>query len=89
MSREPLVYGNGRCAVCGSEARLGRLMCPPHWAQVPRRRKDALYAALRAWDASEGTLAQVRDAQNAAIEAVTGEHREPTLEGGEPDNERR
>lgn len=67
---EILAYGNGNCAVCRKKISVGYLMCAYHWAQVPKAEQDAVYAALRRWDASQGTLQDLRDAQNAAIATV-------------------
>lgn len=78
-----VIYGDGTCAVCGANTKVGNLMCPTHWVLVPAAQRDAVYEALRAWDRSEGTLARVRQAQAAAIESVTGVPQEPTLEGSD------
>ena len=78
-----LVYGNGQCAICATRIPLGRLMCPPHWAAVDKSLRDAVYVALRRWDSCEGTLLEVRTAQAAAVQSVTGVPQEPTLEGSD------
>jgi hypothetical protein len=79
-----LTYGNGSCAVCGATVRVGYLMCSPHWHEVPRPLQDGVYEALRRWDRSEATLQELRAAQAACVESVTGVAQEPTLEGSEP-----
>jgi hypothetical protein len=76
-------YGGGRCAVCSIKTRTGYLMCPRHWDQVPSDIKAAVYDCLRLWNVNQISLEDLRTAQQAAVEAVTGTRRENTLEGGE------
>jgi hypothetical protein len=78
-----VIYGDGTCAVCGQHIPMGRLMCPADWFNVPGPLRNAVYLALRRWDRQEGTLLELRQAQAAAVESVTGVAQEPTLEGGE------
>jgi hypothetical protein len=68
----PLIYGGGRCAVCKGKTRANTLMCPRHWGQVPSPEREAVNDCLRRWKFNACTLAELRLAQEAAIEAVTG-----------------
>jgi hypothetical protein len=77
-------YGGGRCAVCQVKTRTGNLMCTRHWDRVPFALKSTLYDCLRRWKYNACPLEELRQAQTAAIEAVTGTVQVPTLEGGEP-----
>jgi hypothetical protein len=77
-------YGGGRCAVCQVKTRTGNLMCTRHWDQVPMPERTTLYDCLRRWKYNACSLEELRTAQTAAIEAVTGIPQTPTLEGGEP-----
>jgi hypothetical protein len=78
-----MVYGDGSCAVCGATVRVGYLMCSAHWHKVPKPLQDGVYEALRLWDCSEATLHDLRAAQAACVESVTGVTQEPTLKGSE------
>jgi hypothetical protein len=78
-----MTYGDGACAVCGTTVRVGYLMCSVHWRKVPKPLQDGVYEALRRWDRSEATLHDLRAAQAACVESVTGATQEPTLEGSE------
>jgi hypothetical protein len=80
----PLIYGGGRCAVCNRKTRANTLMCPTHWGQVPSPEREAVNDCLRRWKFNDCSLAELRLAQAAAVEAVTGTPQSPTLEGSEP-----
>jgi len=58
---------------CLESVRAGKaLMCPGHWAKVPRKERDAIYAALRDWNGGKHGVgaANYLDAVRAAIDAV-------------------
>jgi hypothetical protein len=76
-------YGGGRCAVCQARARTGMLMCSRHWGLVPHELKTAVYDALRRYNWGGASLGELRQAQAAAVEYVTGRPPSPTLEGSE------
>jgi hypothetical protein len=76
-----IVYGGGRCAVCGAKTRANTLMCARHWGQVPHDHKTAVYDCLRRWKFNECPLDELRRAQADAVEAVTGVPQEPTMAG--------
>jgi hypothetical protein len=61
--------GDGLCQVCGHAVPPGWLLCRPHWSRVPRRLQNEVYAALRAYKASTGTLGELRAVQERAVEA--------------------
>ena len=88
FSTPPVIrsYGGGRCAVCNIRTRTGNLMCTRHWDQVPFDLKQLVYDCLRRWKFNECSLEELRNAQGAAIEAVTGisQAPTPTSEGGGP-----
>lgn len=56
-------------AGCRQRVRADRLMCRPHWYQVPRPLRDAVWAAWASGDGA-GTEAHAM-AITAAIEAVS------------------
>jgi mono/diheme cytochrome c family protein len=76
-------YGGGRCAVCHTRTRTGNLMCARHWGTVPHSLKTAVYDALRRYNWGGASLGELRSAQAAAVEYVTGQPQAPTLEGSE------
>lgn len=54
---------------CKTEVSAAKLMCPAHWAQVPKPLQTEVYAA---WDRGRGRgSARHLHAITAAIEAVT------------------
>jgi hypothetical protein len=79
----PVIYGGGRCAVCGRKTRANTLMCPTHWGMVPHAERAAVNDCVRRWKFNDCTLEELRKAQAAAVEAVTGVAGEATLEGSE------
>lgn len=62
--------GSHRCPCRACKARVApdRLMCPPHWYQVPKPMRDAVWATWRS-GAGAGTAAHTA-AITAAIAAV-------------------
>lgn len=80
----PLIYGGGRCAVCHKKTRANTLMCPPHWGMVPGAERAMVNDCLRRWKFNDCSLEELRVAQAAAVEAVSGIPQRPTLEGSEP-----
>lgn len=63
-------YGAGECAVCLVRCRVGNLMCPEHWRQVPTFERNWVLGALRLWEHGEVGLDVLRQAQDAAIASV-------------------
>lgn len=68
-----VVPGSGRCVAknCGAHASRNALMCRPHWSQVPKPLRDNVMSMWRRWNAATANLGDVRDAQQAAAEAVS------------------
>lgn len=66
-------WGAGPCAVEGCErhAGVGRLMCARHWLRVPLERRRAVSRAWSRWNADLCHLGELRDAQAAAVAAVS------------------
>jgi hypothetical protein len=65
------------CAVCASPIGQGWLMCPEHWARVPKPLQQAVTAAWGRMsrerlgtDKSKSALAQYRQARDAALNAA-------------------
>lgn len=63
------------CAVpgCGRQISLAFLMCPAHWAMVPRALQQRVYSAWRVWQKDFRSTAAARAhraAKDAAVEAV-------------------
>jgi hypothetical protein len=79
----PLIYGGGRCAVCQRKTRANTLMCPVHWGLVPPTERAAVNDCLRRWKFNDCSLEELRVAQGAAVEAVSGVPQRPTLEGSD------
>lgn len=59
-------------------------MCPPHWGMVPGTERAMVNDCLRRWKFNDCSLEELRVAQAAAVEAVSGIPQRPTLEGSEP-----
>lgn len=72
-------YGFGHCAVCSRSVRAGMLMCPAHWRQVPPSLQREVYAQLGRWNAGDGSLADLRAAQDAAVASIDHPSQEPLL----------
>ena len=62
----------GRCAVprCGVEIKPAFLMCRSCWAAVPLFIRRRVYAAFDQYKRGEAGLAQLRNVQARAVEAV-------------------
>jgi hypothetical protein len=62
------VFTRRRCRVRGCRARIGRdrLMCRPHWYQVPKPLRDQVWAAWRS-----GAGAATSEYRQAAAQAIT------------------
>ena len=59
---------------CRAKVRADRLMCAPHWYQVPKPLRDAVWAT---WRSGEGALSPAhRAACDAAIAAVDRQRQE-------------
>ena len=57
-------------------------MCGLHWSRVPKGLRRDVQWAFDQWCRGEGTLADLRHVQNAAVAAVTGKPaHKPTLCG--------
>lgn len=67
-----VIPGNGMCVAegCGRTIPEGRLMCRGHWQAVPNGVAAALNDAMWRWRQGSGTLADLRDAQWACVEAI-------------------
>ena len=70
LSDEVKIFGDGRCAVCPKRTPMGKLMCNPHWRDVPADLKNKVYRAWSKWNKNTGTLEALREAQMAAIASV-------------------
>lgn len=70
---DPKVYGDGTCAIPACKSRARGLMCAFHWSRVPRSLRKDVEWAFDQWCHGEGTLADLRHVQNAAVWAVTGD----------------
>jgi hypothetical protein len=70
---EPITLGQGRCASCGGPSPAGSLLCRPHWRMLPRTLRDDVWLALRRFRNGDIALAQLRQAQQQAMDYVRGE----------------
>ena len=76
-----VVPGSGTCPAlvregagsrpCRARAGEGMLMCRSHWRAVPAPIQSHVYAAANAYNAGMMTLANLRETQLAAVEAVS------------------
>ena len=65
------IPGTGTCVMRDCGVRCGpNLMCRTHWHQAPAAIRREVYGALRRWNDGTADLADLRDAQWAAVEAV-------------------
>lgn len=72
MGINGLIPGAGRCVIADCQTGCGtNLMCSTHWRQVPPPIQRQVYAELRRWNTDGITLDVLREAQWAAVEAVT------------------
>lgn len=73
-------WGTHTCRAPGCRVVIGKskLMCPGHWARVPRMYRDALARVFRQWqrgaDTFEGgrlIVRALREAQQHCIDSIT------------------
>lgn len=70
---EVIIPGMGRCTVCGRPIGEGMLMCLWHWRRVPLALRRHVGASLAGFVRGTVPLRDLREAQEAARRAVTGE----------------
>lgn len=79
--RCPIIYDPGSTnqpVTCGGAVRAGHLMCPRHWAQVPKPIQNDVWRTWRAWnrDGTDEQWVAYEKARDAALDV----HR-PTTPG--------
>lgn len=78
-----VIPGAGRCAACNEPALRGRLMCRSCQGRVPAVERARLSDAMGRWRTGTSTLADLREAQWACVEALTGgSHHDTVLADG-------
>lgn len=68
-----VIPGAGQCVVegCRKKAPGGNLMCSHHWSKVPKHARDDLSQEMDRWRYMSASLAELRDAQWACVEAIS------------------
>jgi hypothetical protein len=67
---EAITPGQGLCAACGEPSPAGSLLCRPHWRMLPKPLRDDVWLALRRFRNGDVPLAQLRQAQQQAVDYV-------------------
>lgn len=75
-------WGTHTCRAPGCRVVIGKskLLCPGHWARVPKELRDNLTAIFHRWEcgadtieAGRLTVRSMRDAQQACIDSLASE----------------